>query len=72
MTNEHSKAMMTYAGMLYKAYMKGCGGKDWLDKPFPTWAEYVCDPLNKRRVEAWIDVARVAIKIETEVRDNAL
>ena len=27
MTNEHSKAMMTYAGMLYKAYMKGCGGK---------------------------------------------
>ena len=72
MTNEHSKAMMTYAGMLYEAYMAVCGGKDWLDKPFPTWAEYVCDPMNKRRVEAWVDVARVAIKIETEVRDNAL
>jgi hypothetical protein len=72
MTNEHSKAMMTYAGQLYEAYMKGCGGKDWLDNPFPTWAEYVCKPENKRRVEAWVDVARVAIKIETEVRDGQL
>jgi hypothetical protein len=52
--------------------MAGCGGKDWLDNPFPTWAEYVCDPMNKRRVEAWVDVARVAIKIETEVRDGQL
>ena len=72
MTNEHSKAMMTYAGMLYEAYMAGCGGIDWMDKPLPTWAEYVCDPMNKRRVEAWIDVARVAIRIETEVRDGQL
>ena len=52
--------------------MAGCGGKDWLDNPFPTWAEYVCKPENKRRVEAWVDVARVAIKIETEVRDGQL
>ena len=72
MTNEHSKAMMTYAGQLYEAYMKGCGGLDWLEKPLPTWAEYVCNPENKRRVEAWVDVARVAIKIETEVRDGQL
>ena len=72
MEQTHSKALMAYAGQLYDAYMRGCGGIDWLDKPLPSWADYVCNPNNKRRVEAWVDVARVAIKIETEVRDNAL
>jgi hypothetical protein len=72
METTHSKALMAYAGQLYDAYMTGCGGIDWLDKPLPSWSDYVCNPNNKRRVEAWVDVARVAIRIETEVRDNAL
>ena len=72
METTHSKALMAYAGQLYDAYMTGCGGLDWLEKPLPSWADYVCNPNNKRRVEAWVDVARVAIRIETEVRDNAL
>ena len=54
METTHSKALLAYAGQLYDAYMTGCGGIDWLDKPLPSWA------------------ARVAIRIETEVRDNAL
>ena len=72
MEQTHSKALLAYAGQLYDAYMTGCGGIDWLDKPLPSWSDYVCNPNNKRRVEAWVDVARVAIRIETEVRDNAL
>ena len=72
MEQTHSKALMAYAGQLYDAYMTGCGGIDWLDKPLPSWADYVCNPNNKRRVEAWVDVARVAIRIETEVRDGQL
>jgi hypothetical protein len=38
----------------------------------PTWADFVCDPLNKVSVFCWVEVARIALKIETEVRDNAL
>jgi hypothetical protein len=72
METTHSKALMAYAGQLYDAYMTGCGGIDWLDKPLPSWSDYVCNPNNKRRVEAWVDVARVAIRIETEVRDGQL
>ena len=72
MEQTHSKALMAYAGQLYDAYMTGCGGIDWLDKPLPSWSDYVCNPNNKRRVEAWVDVARVAIRIETEVRDGQL
>ena len=72
METTHSKALLAYAGQLYDAYMRGCGGIDWLDKPLPSWSDYVCNPNNKRRVEAWVDVARVAIRIETEVRDGQL
>jgi len=70
MTNEHSKAMMTYAGQLYDAYMKEARAR--YNLPTPTWADFVCEPLNKVSVFCWVEVARVAIKIETEVRDNAL
>jgi hypothetical protein len=38
----------------------------------PTWADFVCDPLNKVSVFCWVEVARVALKIETEVRDAQL
>lgn len=72
METTNSNALMSYAGQLYEAYMKGCGGLDWLDKPLPTWAEYVCNPENKRRVEAWVAVARVAIRLENDARDEAL
>jgi hypothetical protein len=45
---------------------------DWADDPLPPWHEYVCNPNNKRRVEGWVAVAKVACKIETEIRDQAL
>lgn len=68
----HSKALLTYAGQLYTAYTQSVASEDYDAKLIPRWDQFVCDPMNKRRVEGWIDVARVAIKIETEVRDEAL
>jgi hypothetical protein len=38
----------------------------------PTWADFVCDPLNKVSVFCWVEVARAALKIESEVRDGQL
>jgi hypothetical protein len=66
----HSNALMNYAGLLYSAYMKEARAHHNITTP--TWADFVCDPLNKVSVFCWVDVARVAIKIETEVRDGQL
>jgi hypothetical protein len=66
----HSNALMNYAGLLYSAYMKEARAHH--NMTTPTWADFVCDPLNKVSVFCWVEVARTALKIETEVRDNAL
>jgi hypothetical protein len=66
----HSNALMNYAGLLYSAYMKEARAHH--NMTTPTWADFVCDPLNKVSVFCWVEVARVALKIETEVRDAQL
>jgi len=66
----HSNALMNYAGLLYSAYMKEARAR--YNMTTPTWADFVCDPLNKVSVFCWVEVARVALKIETEVRDAQL
>jgi len=66
----HSNALMNYAGLLYSAYMKEA--RSHHNMTTPTWADFVCDPLNKVSVFCWVEVARVALKIETEVRDAQL
>jgi len=72
MDNEslHSNALMNYAGILYESYMREARFYHKMDTP--TWADFVCDPLNKISVFCWVEVARVALKIETEVRDAQL
>ena len=66
----HSNALMNYAGLLYSAYMREA--RAHYNMTTPTWADFVCDPLNKVSVFCWVEVARVALKIETEVRDAQL
>jgi hypothetical protein len=66
----HSNALMNYAGLLYSAYMKEARAHH--NMTTPTWADFVCDPLNKVSVFCWVEVARIALKIETEVRDAQL
>ena len=66
----HSNALMNYAGLLYSAYMQEARAHH--NMTTPTWADFVCDPLNKVSVFCWVEVARVALKIETEVRDAQL
>ena len=67
-----SQALLAYAGQLYTAFNKAVGGMDWADDPLPPWHEYASNPTNTRRVEGWVAVAKVACKIETEIRDQAL
>jgi len=67
---QHSNALMNYAGLLYSAYMKEARAHHKITTP--TWADFVCEPLNKVSVSCWVEVARVALKIETEVRDAQL
>ena len=62
---------MNYAGALYLAYM-GAARKEWPEIFAPAWADFVCDPLNKVSVKCWIAVAKVAVKMENDARDNAL
>ncbi len=66
----HSNALMNYAGLLYSAYMREARAHH--NMTTPTWADFVCDPLNKVSVFCWVEVARIALKIETEVRDAQL
>jgi hypothetical protein len=72
MDNEslHSNALMNYAGLLYSAYMREARARHKITTA--TWSDFVCDPLNKVSVSCWVEVARVALKIETEVRDAQL
>jgi len=62
---------MNYAGLLYSAYMKEARAH-YKHMSTATWADFVCDPLNKVSVFCWVEVARIALKIETEVRDAQL
>lgn len=66
----YSNALMNYAAKFYEAYMREARTHHQIQTP--TWADFVCDPLNKISVFCWVEVARAAIKIEAEVRDNAL
>ena len=61
---------MNYAGLLYEAYMREARSCYKMDTP--TWSDFVCEPLNKVSVFCWVEVARAALKIESEVRDGQL
>ena len=71
METTNSNALMSYAGRLYTAYMAEAKSS-FTELATPTWADFVCDPLNKVSVACWVAVARVAIKLENDARDEAL
>jgi hypothetical protein len=62
---------MNYAGLLYSAYMREARAH-YSHMSTATWADFGCDGVNKVSVFCWVEVARVALKIETEVRDAQL
>lgn len=71
MEQTHSNALMNYAGALYAAYLTAA--KEHHQKMrITSWPDFVCDPLNKVSVGCWIAVAKVAVKMENDARDNLL
>lgn len=71
MEQTHSKALMTYAGQLYDAYLNAAK-EHHPEMRITSWPDFVCEPLNKVSVGCWIAVAKVAVKMENDARDNAL
>jgi len=71
MEQTHSNALMNHAGALYAAYLNAAK-EHHPEMSITSWPEFVCDPLNKVSVGCWIAVAKVAVKMENDARDNSL
>ena len=71
MEQTHSNALMNHAGALYAAYLSAAK-EHHPEMSITSWPDFVCDPLNKVSVGCWIAVAKVAVKMENDARDNAL
>ena len=51
------------AGQLYTVYCLEVGGKAFNGDPLPNWPEFRDDPTKQLQANAWIGVAKTAIRI---------
>ena len=56
------KAAESLAGILYRRYCEGVGGKAFNGDPLPSWETFRADPEKQKQSDAWIATAEEAQK----------
>lgn len=59
---EVDKAVAELADALYTRYCEAVGGKAFDERPLPTWQEFSTNPHRKKQADAWVEVAKEALR----------